>query len=434
MKMKVVGFVGLAWIAGLLGVATAAGAHGEELPGLTLKEALGRALAHNWDLLAARSDVDQATAQRLLAAEIQNPTASATLSSIPADGTAAGTVLGNGFWQRSYESNLAVSQLLELHGKRALKRASADAGLAAARARLDDARRVLDDAVIKAYATAALAEENGRLLAATAKSLGESARLAAIRFQAGDISSSDQKQIEVAADRFELDARASATTARNARIALEVLLGEREARGEWRIADRLEDLAATAAALNAPQGEGTERPDQAAARAALEKAEADLKLEKQRRLPDPTLDLQYDHQPPDRHNTVGLGVAIDLPLWHRREGEIAAAAVTRDQAARERERLAAAIASERATARGTYEGALARWQSYRRTIVPKAEEVREAVVYAYQHGGASLLALLEAERNANEIRLAASQAAADTLSSAADLATSFNLRLFQGAP
>jgi cobalt-zinc-cadmium efflux system outer membrane protein len=434
MKMKVVGCVGLAWIAGLLAAGVATGAHAEELPGLTLKEALGRALAHNWDLLAARSDVDQATAQRILAAEIQNPTASATLSGVPADGTSAATALGNGFWQRSYDSNLAVSQLLELHGKRALKRASADAGLAAARARLDDARRVLDDAVIKAYATAALAEENGRLLGETAKSLGESARLAAVRFQAGDISSSDQKQIEVAADRFQLDALASATTAHNARIAVDVLLGERQARGEWRVADRLEDLAAIAAALNTSPGEGPERPDLAAARAALAKAEADLKLEKQRRLPDPTLDLQYDHQPPDRPNTVGLGVAIDLPLWHRHEGEIAAAAVARDQAARESQRVAATIASERATARGTFEGALARWQRYRQGILPKAEEVREAVVYAYQHGGASLLALLEAERNANEIRLAAAQAAADTLSAAADLATSFNLQIFQGAP
>src|ERR1700742_1214674 len=111
MKMKVMGFCGLAWMAGLLGAGATTGARGEELPGLTLKEALGRALAHNWDLLAARSDVDQATAHRILATEIQNPTASATLSGVPADGSSAATPLGNGFWQRSYESNVAVSQL-----------------------------------------------------------------------------------------------------------------------------------------------------------------------------------------------------------------------------------------------------------------------------------------------------------------------------------
>jgi cobalt-zinc-cadmium efflux system outer membrane protein len=431
MRMRVVGFVGLAWTAGFLGLAT--GALGEELPGLTLKEARGRALAHNWDLLAAQSNVDLATAQRILAAEIQNPAASTTVSGLPIDGSPAATPLGNSLWQRSYETNVAVSQLFELHGKRALKRASAAAGIDAARARLDDARRVLDDAVIKAYAAAALAEENSRLLTGTAQSLRESARLASIRFRAGDISASDLKQIEVAAERFELDARASETAARNARIAVETLMGERDPRGDWRAADRLADLTAIAVALD-PRQPVPERPDLAAARAALAKAEADLELERRRRLPDPALSLAYDHLPPDRRNTIGLGVTIDLPLWSHHEGEIAAAAVARDQAARDRERVAATIAADRATARNAFDGALGRWQIYRQGIVPKAEEVRNTVVYAYQHGGASLLELLEAERNANEIRLAAAQAAADTLSAAADLASSFNLQLFQGAP
>jgi cobalt-zinc-cadmium efflux system outer membrane protein len=420
----------LAW-SGLILAAGVAG--GAEPPGLTLRQALARALEHNWDLLAARSDVDQATAQRLLAAEIQNPNAGVTLSGLPVDGAAAGTVLGNGLWQRSYETNAAVSQLLELHGKRALKRASADAGLDAARARLDDARRVLDAAVIKAYAAAALAEENGRRLGEAAGSLRRSAQLAAARYQAGDISASDAAQIEVAADRFELDARASDTAARNARIAVEVLMGERDPRGEWRAADRLEDLAAAVATLH-PRPDAPERPDLAAARAALAKAEADLRLEQRRRTPDPTLFLQYDHQPPDRGNTVGVGVALDLSLWNHHEGEIAAAAVARDQAARQRERVEATVASDRATAQSSYDGAVARWRTYGQEILPKAERVRETVVYAYQRGGASLLELLEAERNANEVRLAAAQAASDSLSSAADLATSFNLRLFQGAP
>ncbi len=422
----------IAGLAGIAGLIAGSLAWAEEPPGLTLKEALQRALAHNWDLLAARSNVDLATAQRILAAEIQNPSAAATVSGVPVDGSPAGTPLGNGLWQRSYETNLAVSQLFELHGKRALKRVSAEAGLDAARARLDDARRVLDAAVIKAYAAASLAEENGRLLAATASSLRESARLAGIRFKAGDISASNQKQIELEADRFELDARASETAARNARIAVEVLMGERDPRGEQRAADRIDDLAAAAAALD-PRQAAPERPDLAAARAALAKAEADLELERRRRIPDPSLALQYDHEPPDRINTLGLGVVIDLPLWNHHEGEIAAAAVARDQAARDRERVVATVASDQAAARVSFEGAAGRWRSYRRDILPKAEQVREAVVYAYQHGGASLLELFEAERSANEIRLAAAQAASDTLSSAADLAASFNLPLFQGA-
>nr|MDP9120818.1 hypothetical protein [Acidobacteriota bacterium] len=67
-------------------------------------------------------------------------------------------------------------------------------------------------------------------------------------------------------------------------------------------------------------------------------------------------------------------------------------------------------------------------------ILPKALSVRETVVYAYGQGGASLLALLEDERTANELRLAAAQAAADTLTTAADLAASWNVPLLEDRP
>ena len=46
------------------------------LPSLSLAEARRRAFGQNWDLLAARSDVDAATAQKLIAHEFPNPTVS----------------------------------------------------------------------------------------------------------------------------------------------------------------------------------------------------------------------------------------------------------------------------------------------------------------------------------------------------------------------
>src|SRR5262249_13847842 len=153
----------------------------EETPGLTLAAARQEALAHSWDLLAAKSDLDQASAQASIAREIQNPSLSTTVSQVPIDGSPAGTAAGNGLLERSYQTELVVSQLLEPHHKRPLKRASAAAGIDAARARFDDARRVLDAAVLKGYAAAALAEENGRLLTAAAQSLERSAEIAGSR-------------------------------------------------------------------------------------------------------------------------------------------------------------------------------------------------------------------------------------------------------------
>jgi cobalt-zinc-cadmium efflux system outer membrane protein len=401
----------------------------EETPGLTLAAARQQALAHSWDLLAAKSDLDQATAQSLLAREIQNPSLSSTVSQIPLDGSPTGTAAGNGLFERSYQTELVVSQLLEGHGKRRLRRASAAAGIDAASARFADARRVLDAAVAKDYAAAALAEANGRLLALAAQSLAQSARIAGARFAAGDISASDRQQIEVEAARFALEARTSEATARNARIALDVLLGMPAPAGNWHAADSLEELAQAAGSLRigAPSAEAPARPDLVAAEAALHRSELDLALEAARRVPDPTLLLLYDHIPPDRTSALGVGISIDLPVWNRHQGAVATASVARDQAARERERVRALIAGERATARTAFANAAERFNDYQREILPKALEVRETVVYAYQNGGASLLELLEAERNANDLRLAAAQAAADLVSAAADLSSALDL-------
>jgi cobalt-zinc-cadmium efflux system outer membrane protein len=403
----------------------------EETPGLSLAAARQQALAHSWDLLAAKSDLDQATAQSILAREIQNPNLSSTVSQIPIDGSPAGTTAGDGLFERSYQTELVVSQLLEGPGKRRLRRASAAAGIDAARARFTEARRTLDAAVLKDYAAVALAEAKGRLLALAAQSLSQSASIAGARFAAGDISASDRQQIEVEAARFSLEARANEAEARNARITLEILLGAPAPAGHWQAADSLEELAKTAESIPIDRPGTTEdlppRPDLLAAEAALHRSELDLRLEEARRVPDPTLLLLYDHIPPDKTSAIGVGVSIDLPVWNRHQGAIVSATVARDQAARERERVRAAIAGDRATARASFDSAAERFHGYRQEILPKALAVRETVVYAYQNGGASLLELLEAERNANDLRLAAAQSAGDLVSAAADLTAALAL-------
>ncbi len=413
-------------------LACAFGAAGAAAPtvesALTLADARRRAFERNWDLLAARSDVDLAEAQRTVAREYPNPSLSATVSEIPTDGTPASTPAGNGWWDRSYDTIVAVSQVVEVARKRSLRRASSDVGADASALRFADARRVLDAAVVKAYAAAALAEENGRLLRRTADFLRESARIASVRFEAGDISDSDRKQIEVEAERFEIEAKANDAASRGARVALDVLMGEREPRGDWQPADPLEGLVKAAAAADYREP-GEPRPDIAAAEADLDRAGKDLSLEKAKRAPDPSLQLLYEHNPPFLRNALGVGVGIELPLWSRRKGEIAAASVARDRAALDRDRKVATAESERAASRAAFESARARWQGYESSILPKAEEVRASVAWAYRTGGASLLQLLEAERNANDLRLASAQAAADTLLSAADLAAALNVPL-----
>ena len=385
---------------------------------LSLADAQRMAFERNWDLLGAAVGVDAATAQKIVARQFPNPTLSQYTSLINVDNHPSSTSEGNNVWDRSYDTIFAINQLFEIGGKRRSRKVSAQAGFEAAKAQLYDARRTLDVAVAKAYIAGAQAEENVRVLLQSAGTLREEARIAEVRLRAGEISSSDKSQIEITAEQFELNAQSAKSAAAQARVALEVLLGVPRPNADCELSDGLDTLCAATAPLNT-NSVGTWRPDVVAAEAALRKAEADLRLQKANRIPDPTVLAQYEHQPPDNPNSVGFGVSFPLPLWNRNRGNILAAEAAREQARLAFEKAKAEAIADIAVARLGYEDAAKRWRSYRDSIRPKSEQIRQTMAYAYQKGGASLLDLLVAERNDNDIRLAAAQAASDTASAGA---------------
>ncbi len=395
---------------------------------ISLTQAKRLAFLRNWDLLAAKSDVDIATAQRIVAREFPNPIASLGLTKIRVDDHPNSTSMGNGFGERGYDTVAAVNQLIEIGGKRRARKESATAALKSVEARLADARRLLDQGVSQAYVAALLGERNRQVLTDSAASLRQEAKIAEVREHAGDISSSDRSQIAIAAQRLELDAEAAAAAARNARIQLEVLLGVKQPDGNVQLSDALERLVESPdAPTNTVEAAVMTRPDVAAAEHARAKAEADLRLQKALRVPDPTFFAQYEHEPPDQPNSVGFGVSFPLPLWNRNRGGIFAAQATLEQARVQAEKVRAQAAADVAVAQNSNASALARWQRYRDELQPMSAKIRETVAYAYQKGGASLLDLLSAQRNDNEVRLATAQAAADTATAAAALKAALNL-------
>jgi cobalt-zinc-cadmium efflux system outer membrane protein len=407
----------------LLGLAVAGGQPGLRQPAsaaalqggerrLSLVEAQRLAVERNWDLLAAAAGVDAATAQKIIGQAFPNPTVSMSSTKINFDNHPSSTPDGNGYWDRSYDTVAAVNQLFEIGGKRRNRKASAQAGLEEAKAQFQDAERTLELGVTKAYVGAAQAEENVRVLTKSAASLREEARLAGVRLRAGEISGSDKTQIEIGAERLELEARTAESAAAQARVTLEVLLGVAHPKGQLALTDSLD-----ATCENAPPSKtdcsALNRPDVLAAAAALRKTEADLRLQKANRIPDPTVLAQYEHEPPDNPNSAGFGVSFPLPLWNRNRGGILAAEAAREQARLALEKSQAQAFADMATAQFAYDDAIQRWRRYRDHIRPQSEEIRKTIAYAYEKGGASLLDLLAAERNDNEVRLATAQAASE---------------------
>lgn len=408
--------------------ATATNAVTSGLAALSLADAKTISFQRNWDLLAAKSGIDVAQAQLIVAKEFPNPTASVSTAKI--GDRESGTTLGNGLWERNYDSIADVSQLIEIGGKRHDRQLAARAGVAGARAAFFDARRLLDQGVTKAYVSAVLAGENARILNESAGYLRHEADLAEVKFNAGAISDSDEKQIEISAEQFELQAKSADATAIQARIAVGILLGVKQPKGNWTPADSLDQLIVTPATVTNELKPEVARPDVLAADANLRSSIANLKLQKAMRIPDPTISVGAEHNPPGGGppvDTFNIGVSFPLPLWNRNGGNIKAAGAARDQVEIALEKAKAQVMADVANAESEYDEASQRWQRYRDQTAPKSAKVRDSVAYAYEKGGASLVDLLEAERTDNNVRLAAVQAQADTASATADLQAARNV-------
>jgi cobalt-zinc-cadmium efflux system outer membrane protein len=406
-------------VAALCALAAASG-RAEDVPRLTLAEALRLASARNSDLLAARADLESARASRVTVLALPNPVLGYSTSKISTDGMPAGTISGNGFYSRSYDTVVSATQLVEIGGKRKDRRLSADEGILGATARVADAERLLDAAVVKAYSAAGVARASATIARETAASFEKTAGLAKERETAGEISVSERMQIEIAAGRFLADAAQADLAYGNAARTLAALLSMPAVAPS-------EDLDAPGvvvppASPATPDDETflARRPDLAALDAAVRKSEAELALQKAFRTPDPTLLAQYERQPPDLRNSVGFGVSFPLPVFNFNGGAIHAAQVAVESARRDLDRGALRVRQDLAATRHALETAQARALRLVNDLLPKARTVRDTVRFAYEQGAASLLELLEAERNANDIRLAAISARGDLASARAD--------------
>ena len=396
---------------------------------LGLRQALDLAYLRNWDLLAAKTQVNLADAQRILAHEFPDPTLSGSVQKINVNNQPAHTIYGNGLGDRSYDTIVAVNQLIEIGGKRLNRRLSSQAGYEGARARFSEVRRGLELGVSQAYIAAVQSTESARILADSAASLRKEATVNAARLKAGDIATNELLQIEVTASRLELDARTAADASVSARIQLAILLGLSPAYRTLPLADSLTTLASGEAgglpAGNVPQGSDLslvlQRPDLVAARKDIVKARADLDLARAQRIPDPTVLAQWEHEPPDQNQTVGFGLSFPLPLWNRNRGAITAAQANLANAEIALQRAQLDAAADLAIARQQTETTDKRVKEFVQNLLPKSAAVRESISFAYQKGGASLIDLLSVQRTDNELRLASAQAAADAANARAAL-------------
>jgi outer membrane protein, heavy metal efflux system len=134
----------------------------------------------------------------------------------------------------------------------------------------------------------------------------------------------------------------------------------------------------------------------AAQEAQVRQAERTLGAERQAWVPDVTVKV-FHTQDVDLRATGG-GLSVPLPLWNRKEGEVARAAAAQSQAKSELRLLKQDLETKLATQCSLYETARRQVQSFQTAILQEAAESLRVAQFSYEHGETSLLELLDSRR------------------------------------
>jgi cobalt-zinc-cadmium efflux system outer membrane protein len=379
---------------------------------ITISDAVSIFLKQNFQLIAARYDIDTADAEKLTARLRPNPDISVGFSGLPLN------LSGNLLTEQQY--SYSIAQPFEMGGKRGKRIQVANANSDVARAQFEMAVwQLTNDLKKKFYAVVLnqsllnLARENEKTFAETIKHTEE-------LVQAGEISGLDLTRLEVEKLKFDTDLANSERDYEVALRDLRVTLG-----GDYRAMDieaagtldpqtydfTFPDLRDKAIAA---------RPDLKAAQLSERAADASIKLQDAQRIPDVNLGAGITQVPGGTSNyTFGVGVA--LPVHDRNQGERAKARIEKEKAQNQEQLITNQIISDVDKALIAFQLQKRRVDLYRTGVLTKVNDIQNLTEYSLKAGESSILDLLDAVRTRRDTLAAFYQALFDYQSALLDL-------------
>ena len=358
---------------------------------LTMDDALRLAERENPTLRAKRFELDVTRAGEITAGLRPNPSASYTAEKFGARET-------------SQEYTVTVGQTLELGGKRARRLDSARAATRVTRFEVDDIRRQVFAQVKKTFTDVLVARATLALAEQTLKTLDDVERIQRFRAERGDISELELTRIQLQRFAFERDAADARQAIAATIIVLRALVGAASVAPDVEVIGDLGFRDVGLSRDEAVQRALGARPDLQAAEAARDKAKADVALARANGKWDITPQLEYKRTD-GNENTFGFGFSFPLRIFDRNQGEIARTQAEVERVSAQRDATIAQIVSEIETALSAVTTLRQRVESLRNVYLPKAEQARNTVEFAYRRGGVSLLDFLDAQRTYRETSL-----------------------------
>lgn len=399
-------------LAALLAAASTAVTSAQQAPRpLTLAEAEELLVERSLPVAAGRYVVEGNEAARRIAGYRPNPTLQVMADQVPFTSNVPRSV------PRFFSTNsdaganpvysVQYEQLLERGNKRALRQLQAEAVTDASRAQVLDTIRQQLLALRQSFTTALLARTNLRLAEDTDSQYAETEKIMEIRHRSGDVAAVDLDRIKAARLSYRqaiLDARTAYWQAcRDVQSVLN-LAAPVEATGALQhrpVQSGLADLQRTAV---------DERPDLAAARRSEIAAGHGTRLAEAQRTRDVTVAMNLQRVGND--HAVGATASVPLFLFNNNRDAVRQATAQQRLANVQVRQAETAVLTEVEKAHHALHAAQQSLDLYNRDAVERTARIREVILYSYQRGEASILEVLEAQRNANQIQTAFNQSMA----------------------
>jgi cobalt-zinc-cadmium efflux system outer membrane protein len=355
---------------------------------LTLAQALAQGLArhpalapYDWEIKAREAAIKQVSRP-------PNPSVGLEVEDVAGTGPYGGT--------RQAQTTLALSQPIELGGKRALRASVAGAARTEAEREREFYQQEVLFQVRTAFIAVLVAQEQERQLTDSFKLAAEVVTAVQAKVEAGKVSPVELVKAEAsrASARKELDlTRQELAAARNQ---LAWALGEKTP-GFTRASGELLTLSPVPQrdeAMSLLLANASVR----AAQATLLRSGEELKLAKKSRLPDVTVSAGYRHFSAGEDHALLFGASVPLPVFQRQRGAEAEAAARLEKARAEEAALKHRLQGELLGHLAVLERTTLEAQSYTRQLLPAAREVFAKTREGYTGGKFSYLELLDAQR------------------------------------
>lgn len=397
--------MGLRAACGVLLAAACVPAAAQESAPLGLAGALSRAGALAPALEEAQANVDAAAGAAVQAGLAPNPELSAELENVAGSGAFSGL--------RSVEATLAVSQRLELGGKRGARRRAAREQLGAVRLEALMTRADLALAVRSRFIEAAAATARAALAESVVERAQELARIAGALVDAGREPPLRSLRAEAALGEAEAALAEARAVAISARYALASLWGETTA--PPMLSAEIPELRAPS---NIDSSSALAIQTAAAQRGA---AEAAVSRERAYAVPDMTVSAGVRRLEGANAEAAVVSASIGLPFRNRNQGNILTAQARVRGAAAQEQLVRAEFYRDTASARAELRAAEARSETLAERSVPQAEHALRLARIGYRNGRFTLIDVLDAAATRDAVRRSLIAARAEREQAAARL-------------